>query len=685
MTQRPRLTLGRAAAWLCAISVMHLIGFVVLISTSEHWFGSIIEGRGKLLALMTAFGFAQVLLGLGIIGAGRAAQDAILGTTGRARVLLLAGTGVIYLVFTTLTGAILLWAAHASKEHLIGGTISGLLFGLTNLAELPFDTAWIEPVFRFVSIGSACTATVMLVLCVYCWFLIRASVRTAFWRVFDVALFALFILATARFSLDPAEGSSRQLIEAVFRLTVTTLLVVRIAVRLTSPALSAMERGGFRPMVAARHLRAKKTRFLAANGTLSILAVAVASCMLVTVLSVMGGFRDDLKQKILGNHAHVVIDRDHRTFDPWQAVVDRARGTDQVIGASPYLQGEVMISSLAAQAGAVLRGIDPQTVGQVTDLERNLTQGKLDYLIDPAAIVDPTVTGLRPLDIPGVDVDPTPDPPSAETPPTGPPVLPGVIVGKELARNLRLVVGDRVHLVSPHGALGPSGPIPKSRAFRVAGIFYSGMYEYDMKYAYIALPVAQRFLGAGDGISGVEVKVGELEEAPSVAAALRESLQGTDLRIQDWQELNQHLFGALALEKLAMFITLGIAILVAGFSVFGTLTLLVQEKRREVGILKALGASPRSVIRIFLLEGLLIGMAGALAGLGLGFVVTFGAEHFGIRMNPEVYYIDKLPVQLDPAEFGLVGAAAVIVCMVATVFPAVQASRVRPVDALRYD
>jgi lipoprotein-releasing system permease protein len=260
-----------------------------------------------------------------------------------------------------------------------------------------------------------------------------------------------------------------------------------------------------------------------------------------------------------------------------------------------------------------------------------------------------------------------------------------LIVGQELARALRLVVGDRVTVVSPQGDLGPSGPIPRARPFRIAGIFYSGMYEYDMKHAYVDLRTAQRFLRAGERITGIEIKVADVQRAPALAAELASSLGRDDLRVRDWKEMNQQLFGALALEKLAMFITLGIAVVIAGFSVFGTLTLLVQEKRREVGILKAMGTPARGVIRIFVIEGLLIGTAGGLMGLGLGFVMTFAAEHFGIRMNPEVYYIDKLPVNLDPTEFALVGASTVVVCLAATLFPAYQASRVRPVDALRYD
>jgi lipoprotein-releasing system permease protein len=264
-------------------------------------------------------------------------------------------------------------------------------------------------------------------------------------------------------------------------------------------------------------------------------------------------------------------------------------------------------------------------------------------------------------------------------------VLPGIIVGQELARSLRLYVGDEVNVVSPLGELGPAGPMPKSRPFRVAGVFYSGMYEYDMKYTYVLLDTAQRFLNVGEEISGIEIKVDDVEVAEETAERIEARISRAELRVKDWRELNSTLFGALQLERLAMFVFLGIAILVAGFCVFATLTLMVQEKSSEMGILKAMGARRGDVVRIFLVEGLLIGLLGAGLGCGLGYVACFAAEHFGIRMNPEVYYIDKLPVHIDNSEFVAVGIAAVVVCVLATIFPAILASRTRPIDALRYD
>jgi lipoprotein-releasing system permease protein len=680
-----RRPLGLWAGVLCGMGVTQVATVLLFMGTSTEWFQALLADDLVWVRLAIGWGTAQlslILLSLGVLNRARALPP---GSRGRARIVGLAITGALHALVTSAIVGTLLWASKVSIGHVLGGSVASLLFGLTHLAYPDVDLEWIAEVYYLAKNLNALTSAAILSLAIACWFLVPLERRQRFWWFFDGTLVVAVLAASAFLPFSPEEGDDLSLARSVLRVGITTLFLARAALRLVGPLLGLFERIGFRSMVAARHLRAKKTGFLAASGTLSILAVAVSSCMLISVLSVMGGFRADLKKKILGNHAHIVVDRAHEELSDWQPILDGARATPGVVGATPFLQVEVMVSSLSSRAGALLRGIDPQTVSEVTDLAKNMTHGRLEYLEHPEQILDSPVGATKKgaLDamIEGAERTAARGLPEASVEDA----LPGLIVGQELARALRLVVGDRVTVVSPRGDLGPTGPIPKTRSFRIAGIFYSGMYEYDMKHAYIDLEVAQRFFRSEGRISGVEVKVDDVERAPALAAQLGQQLAREELRVRDWKMMNQQLFGALALEKLAMFITLGIAILIAGFSVFGTLTLLVQEKRREVGILKTMGTSPRSVVRIFVIEGLLIGLAGGLMGLGLGFVLTFAAEHFGIRMNPEVYYIDKLPVHLDPTEFALVGAATVVVCLAATLFPAYQASRVRPVDALRYD
>ncbi len=590
--------------------------------------------------------------------------------------------------------------------------------GPAQLAPLPklvlvsLDDAWLSlarPVqLTFAALAAIATGAVLIALpaAFGCWFLLRSGLRRAFFLAVDSLLAVAAVALWQRHFFDPPHDLETA------RLGVSFVSFVRIGVRMLPIVLDRVETLGFEAMVAARMLRAKKSGFLAAIGGLSILAVTVSSCALTTTLSVMGGFRQDLKRKILGNNAHIVIDSQQGSLSPYGAALDFARSTPGVRGVSPYVSGEVMISSASNLAGAVLRGIDPGHIGQVSELPGNMRIGSLDYLVHPEKLTRlsaaqlslgagaPRVSRQRVTDdapaaknhrlledlermLDGVNAPshtPEPDPVPAAAD-----VLPGIVVGQELARSLRLYLGDEVNVVTPLGDLGPSGPMPRARPFRVAGIFYSGMYEYDMKFAYVTLPAAQRFLGTGDAISGIEITVREPDRAQDVAHALGAAKLTQGLRVRAWQELNKNLFGALALEKLAMFIALGIAILVASFCIVGTLTLMVQEKGREVGVLKAMGAADRAIVTVFVLEGLLIGAFGSLLGLALGYVMCFAAEHFGVHLNPEVYYIDRLPLHIDAAEFLAVGIAAVAVCLVATIYPALLASRLRPVDALRYE
>jgi lipoprotein-releasing system permease protein len=545
------------------------------------------------------------------------------------------------------------------------------------------------------------------------WFLLSRRFRARAFALIDLGLLAATVYAWLRFPLEAS--SPEALAGASFRLGVSLLFGIRLGARAVPYLLDLIELFDFRTLVAARHLRAKKSGFLAAIGFLSILSVSVSSCALTTTLSVMGGFRQDLKRKILGNNAHILIDRARTRIPQANDPSDQVSKLAGVRGVSHYVSGEVMISSSSNLAGAVLRGVDPTRIAEVSELPKNMRMGSLDYLLHPeklerlplgqsvgTSLVLPKVArGASASDAkpdPGTRLSAQIDqalrgqePEVIEREPSPaelakrPPPLPGIVVGQELAKSLRLYLGDEVNIVTPLGALGPTGPMPKSRPFRVAGIFYSGMYEYDMKFAYVTLASAQSFLTTGAELSGVEVAVREPDRAPEIAREIEGLLHDPSLRVRPWQELNKNLFGALALEKLAMFVALGIAILVASFCIIGTLTLMVQEKGREVAVLKAMGAADRAIVGIFVLEGTLIGVFGSLLGLALGYAVCFAAENFGVRLNPEVYYIDRLPVHIDPMEFLTVGLAAIAVCLLVTIYPAQLASRLRPVDALRFE
>jgi lipoprotein-releasing system permease protein len=261
--------------------------------------------------------------------------------------------------------------------------------------------------------------------------------------------------------------------------------------------------------------------------------------------------------------------------------------------------------------------------------------------------------------------------------------MPGIILGKELAASLKVTVGDRVDVISPLGGeLGPQGPMPKGRAFRVAGIFYSGMYEYDAKFVYILLEAAQKFFDL-EGVTGIEIKVANVDDARRVARMINEALDGWPYRTRDWGEMNRNLFSALRLEKLVMGIILTIIVIVAGGLIVATVIMLVLEKRKEIAVLKALGVSDGGIVKIFLSEGLQIGVAGGLLGLLAGLGWCLFIEKIGIKLDPQVYYIPELPVKIEPLQTIIPVVIAILVTYLASIYPALKASQVEPVEGLK--
>lgn len=408
--------------------------------------------------------------------------------------------------------------------------------------------------------------------------------------------------------------------------------------------------------IGLRYLKAKRRqRTISLNTFISIGGVTLGVAALIATLAVMTGFKEDLRDKILGTNSHIVItDRTQDNLKDYHMVLERVKKNAHVVAATPFIYNQVLLASEGTVYGVILRGIDPALEGTVTDIEKNIVQGSLAVLESP------------------------PSEPGSEASPQ-----PGILIGKELAGRLATFLGDTINVISPAGKPGPLGIIPKIRRFTVIGIFDSGMYEYDSTLAYISIAAAQDFFGLGDEVTGVEVKVDDIFIAGKVAEAIEEEL-GFPYWARDWMTLNRNLFSALQLEKIMMFIILILIILVASFNIVGTLTMIVVEKSREIAILKAMGAKRLAVMRIFMMDGIIIGLVGTVIGIPLGYGVCELLQNF-YTLPSDIYYISYLPVKIRLMDVVLVSVSAITISFLATLYPSYQAAQLNPAEALRYE
>ena len=409
----------------------------------------------------------------------------------------------------------------------------------------------------------------------------------------------------------------------------------------------------FEFFIGGRYLRAKqKQAFISLISYLSIAGVAVGVMALIVVIAVMAGFEADLKTRILGGQANVILMRYSGPFEEYPEVMRRVEAVPGVAASTPFIYSQVMLRTAANTTGAVLRGIDPATIGGVLKTLANV-------MVPEAGAVA-----------------------AAEAGGAG---MPGIVLGRELAKNLGVVQGDVVHLISPRGMLAPTGHVPAMKAFRVSGYFESGMYEFDQTFAYIHLHDAQRLLRMGDAVTGIEVRVHDIYEARAVADSIVSQL-GSSYYARDWMQMNRNLFKALKLERRVMFIILTLIVLVAAFNIASSLIMMVMGKTKDIAILKAMGATDRSIRKIFVFNGMVIGTIGTGLGLVLGVVLCNLLKRYNIHeLTGDIYYFTtQLPVKMEVLDVAYIVAAALGICFLATIYPARQAARLNPVEAIRY-
>lgn len=411
----------------------------------------------------------------------------------------------------------------------------------------------------------------------------------------------------------------------------------------------------FEYFIGNRYLRVKQT-FISLITILSIAGITIGVMALIIVIAVMSGAESEFRSRILGVESHVMIMRYGSAFTDYRRIIKDVEKIDGVKTASPYVFSQIMLRSSSRVSGAVLRGIDPGSAGQAI---KSLNKAFLEQRLTKNQNAGTSA------------------------------FVPGIILGQELARNLGVIENDIIYLISPRGMISPIGHIPAMKRFRVTGLFESGMYEYDTSLAYVHLKDAQSILHIGDSVTNIGVRVKDIYKADNIAeniaANLNQKYKTGLYWARDWMQMNRNLFSALKLEKKAMFIILTLIILVAAFNIASSLIMMVTGKTKDIAILKAMGATDKSIRRIFVFKGMIVGLTGTVLGMCLGLAGCILLKHYEfIKLPGDVYYFTTLPVKLEALDVFVIVSAAMIICYLATLYPARKASKLNPVEAIRY-
>lgn len=504
---------------------------------------------------------------------------------------------------------------------------------------------------------------------------------------------------------------------------------------------------GFPLLLALRYLRSKKRQSVSVGTAFATIGVTLGVAALAIVMSVTGGFQEQFREKVLGVNAHVLVLKYSIDFREYRDVMKKCEKIPGVVGVAPFIINPMMVTHGDRTAtGVLLKGVDPELMPKVLDLPKHITTGSLDGLRRADAKPPERRSSLKPEPAPSTTVSPLqamgiPDPSASATAsasasasasapasasataPDAPPALsgavtpdggyqsqlpaddflpdeidpdpckspelvkkmPGIVVGRTLGKQLGVEVGDCVQVTSPTIGLafGASSRPPVAKQFRVIAMFEAGFDQYDSKLVYTDLYEAQAFYDQGDSVTGVEMKVDDINHSKEITQEVDRALGNSVYHTMDWMDLNHGLFTALLIQQIGMSVVLALIIVVAAFTVVATLIMIVLDKKKEIALLKALGARDSEILRAFLYQGAIIGVVGTTLGLALGWVCCKGVLAYGFPLDPKVYFISSLPVSIRPQEFLITGGFSIFICLVATMFPALYAANLRPADGLR--
>ena len=414
----------------------------------------------------------------------------------------------------------------------------------------------------------------------------------------------------------------------------------------------------FRPLelfVGLRYTRAKRrNHFISFISLTSMLGIALGVTALITVLSVMNGFEKELRERILGMAAHATVSGPEGRLEGWREVAERLAGQPRLLGLAPYVQAEGMLTEGDTVRGTRVRGILPEAEPQVSTVGSQMIEGRLEDLV-PGAF--------------------------------------GMLLGRDLARVLGVGVGDRVTLVAPQARVTPAGVLPRLRRFTVVGVFAVGMYEYDAGLALIHIEDAAKLFGLGDAVSGLRLRIDDMFAAPRVAREVAAQLPGR-YWVSDWTQQHANFFRAVRTEKTVMFVILTLIVAVAAFNIVSTLVMVVSDKKSDIAILRTLGASPRSIMGMFMVQGSIIGVVGTVLGVVGGVALALNVETvvagveqlFRVKfLSPDLYYISDLPSDMHWGDVARIALVALVLSLGATLYPAWRAARTQPAEALRYE